>query len=63
MPKFKVDQVDGEIVIAVGGDEPTVYKVTNGEVTVKQEEVDRFVSQVDGAKPVSGSPAADKKEN
>lgn len=58
MTKLRVPQAKGEITIAVGGQEPTTYKVTNHEVTVEEPDVDRFLSQVDGSELTGGSPAA-----
>lgn len=56
----RVPQSDGEISISVAGDEPTTYKVTDGQVSVANEEVDRFLAVVDGSKVVGGSTTAAK---
>ena len=53
---IKVDQKDGEIALALAGDEPTVYKVSDGTVSVSEESVDRFLAAVDGSK-VAGTAA------
>lgn len=50
MPKVNVPQKDGEIVVTVGGLEPTTYKVTDGTVSVKDADLPRFLAVVDGAK-------------
>lgn len=63
MPKISVPQPDGEITLSISGGEPTTYKVSNGEVTVKEPDVARFLSQIDGSKQVGGSPAATTKES
>jgi hypothetical protein len=58
MPKVSVPQDDGEIRIAVGGDDPTVYPVTNGTADVPEEDLDLFLFNVDGAELVeSAAPA------
>jgi len=58
-----VPQKDGEVRIAVSGDEPTVYRVSDGSVSVPEENVARFLAAVDGSKVTGGSPAATKKES
>lgn len=60
MPKnheIKVDQRDGEISIALAGGDPKTYKVTDGEVTVEEADVERFLAVIDGSSLVGGSPA------
>jgi hypothetical protein len=56
--KVKVPQKDGEVVLSFGDDTPQTYKVTDGEVTVKDADVQRFLSNVDGSSLVGGSPSA-----
>jgi hypothetical protein len=66
MPKnvsVKVPQSDGEIAIAVGGDEPKVYKVTDGAVSVPEENVARFLAAVDGSKVAGGTTTAARKDS
>ncbi len=56
MPKVKVAQKDGEIVVTPGGNrDPKTYPVTDGQVTVGKEDVDFFLLHVDGAQVVSGA--------
>lgn len=67
MPKnvsIKVPQDSGEIAISIGGDEPRVYRVSDGSVSVPEENVARFLAAVDGSKVVGGNTtAATKKES
>ena len=67
MPKsnvsVKVPQSDGEVSISIGGDEPKVYKVTDGAVSVPEENVARFLAAVDGSKVAGGSTTGPKKES
>ncbi len=58
--KVKVPQTEGEIVIAVAGDEPTTYKVSDGQVSVAEQDVERFLAVVDGSKVAGGSTTAAK---
>ncbi len=61
MPKnvdVNVLQKDGEISISIAGDEPTVYKVTAGAVSVPEESVARFLAAVDGSKVAEPSAIA-----
>ncbi len=53
MPTVNVPQESGEIRISRAGDEPEVYKVTNGHVTLKADEVEAFLAVVDGAEEAS----------
>lgn len=53
MPKntqIKVEQSDGEIILALDGREPATYKVNDGTVSVPEESVARFLTAVDGSK-------------
>lgn len=66
MPKVNVSvvQKDGEIVIATAGDEPVTYKVSDGTVSVPEENVDRFLAAVDGSKIAGGTTtSASRKES
>ncbi len=64
MPKVNVPQRDGDISISVAGDEPRTYKVNDGQVTVAEKDVERFLAVVDGSKVAGGSSAgATKKES
>lgn len=66
MPKnisVSVPQAGGEISISVGGDEPKVYKVSDGSVSVPEENVARFLTAVDGSKVASGNTTGPKKES
>lgn len=60
--QVRVPQADGEIVVSVGGREPTTYKVTDHQVTVEEPDVDRLLSQIDGSKIVGGTTAAAAKK-
>lgn len=51
MAKIRVDQKDGEIIVAYQGDEPVRYNVTDGQVTVKNEDVPMFLDSVAGSLP------------
>lgn len=65
MPKnvsVKVPQSDGEVSIAFGGDEPTVYKITDGTASVPEENVARFLAAVDGSSVSGNTTAASTKE-
>ena len=62
--KISVPQKDGEVIVSFDGDDPTTYKVTDGQVSVPGEIVERFLSAVDGSKVAGGSSTgSDKKEN
>lgn len=61
--KVKVPQKDGEISVSIGGNEPTRYRVTDGEVSVKEEDVDRFVAAIVGSERVAGNPSAGKERS
>lgn len=52
MPKVtvRVPQKDGEIRLAINGDEPTVYRVDNHRVSVPEDVAGVFVRDVPGAK-------------
>lgn len=50
MQKIKVPQKSGGITIDTGDGAPTVYRVSDGEVSVKDEDADRFIAAVPGAK-------------
>jgi hypothetical protein len=64
VPKVSVQQKDGSITIAVAGDEPRSYNVSDGQVTVAEKDVERFLAVVDGSKVAGGSSAsATKKES
>lgn len=59
MAKFKVPQKQGEIVLARNGEEPTVYPVTNGMVTITEPEHESVFAQlVEGAERIDGSEPA-----
>ncbi len=62
MPKVRVGQEDGEISLSVGGDDPTTYKVTGGQVTVAEKDVERFLTAIDGSKVAGGSSASTVKK-
>lgn len=56
----RVPQKEGEIRIAVAGDEPRTYKVSDHTVTVNNADLDHFLvtiegSKVDGAKSTTTS--------
>lgn len=53
--KISVPQKDGEITVSFDGNEPTTYRVTDGQVSVPAENVDRFLAAVDGSKAAGGS--------
>lgn len=55
MPKVKVAQKDGEIVVSPRVGEPKTYPVTDGQVTVAKEDLDHFLLHVDGAELASDS--------
>lgn len=64
MPKVNVPQKEGDITISVGGDDPRTYRVSEGQVTVAEKDVERFLAAVDGSKVAGGSTtAATKKES
>lgn len=55
--KVKVPQKDGEVTIAVAGDEPRTWRVTNGLVSpANQGEHDLLLAHIDGAKPAPDAP-------
>jgi len=56
MPNVKVTvpQKDGEIAISRNGDDPTVYKVNDGTVSVKDTDLPTFLAVVDGATADTG---------
>lgn len=59
MGKIKVQQTEGEIVVAYGGpDTARTYKVTDAQVTVAAADVPAFLAAVEGSSP--GDPAAEK---
>lgn len=58
----KVPQHDGEIRITGPADEPTVYPVTNGQVSVDAVDVPAFLARVAGSELAGGSPAKASKE-
>jgi hypothetical protein len=58
MPKVKVNQKDGEIVVSRGGDEPVVYKVSGGEVEVKKEDEEQFRNEMGRAGLLARSESA-----
>ena len=61
---IKVPQKDGEVLVSIAGDEPTTYRVTDGQVSVATEDVERFLAAVDGSKVAGGNTtAAAKKES
>lgn len=60
MPKVNVPQKDGDISISVAGDEPRTYRVTDGQVTVAEKDVERFLAVIDGSKVAGGSTTAAK---
>lgn len=57
-----VPQKDGEIVVVVAGSEPTTYRVSDGQVSVAPEDVERFLAVIDGSKVAGGSTAAATKK-
>jgi hypothetical protein len=64
VPKVNVPQKDGEVTISVAGDEPRTYRVTDGQVTVAEKDVERFLAVIDGSKVAGGSSTgATKKES
>lgn len=60
--KVTVPQKDGDIILSFGDDDPQTYKVTNGEVTVKDADVARFLANIDGSSLAGGTPAAAAKK-
>lgn len=62
MPRVKVAQSEGEIVLSFGDDTPQTYKVADGHVTVKEPDVGRFLANIDGSSLDGGSPTATSKE-
>lgn len=58
MPKVHVPQPDGEVVVARNGEEAKTYRVTDHQVTVKEEDLQHFLGVVEGSKPDGGSSAA-----
>jgi hypothetical protein len=64
VPKVNVPQKDGSISISTAGDEPRTYHVSEGQVTVAEKDVERFLAVVDGSKVAGGSTtSATKKES
>lgn len=61
--KVKVPQKDGEIVVRHGNNEPVTYRVSDGEVSVKSEDLAHFIAVVDGAHEIAGGTPAAKKES
>lgn len=61
MPKVRVLQDDGEIRIAVAGGDPTVYKVSGGTTTVREEDLDLFLGVVDGSEVVEAKKSIEAK--
>lgn len=62
MAKVRVPQKDGEITFSRQGDEPRTYRVTDGEVTVAQADLDRFLRAIPGAEVVKGAGSPDSKK-
>jgi hypothetical protein len=60
MVKVKVPQREGDIRIARGGDEPVVYEVSGGHVSVDEADVAHFLTVVAGAAAVDAKAAAAK---
>ena len=61
--KVNVQQKDGEVRVSIAGDEPHTYRVTDGQVSVATEDVERFLAAVDGSKVAGGNTTAAKKES
>lgn len=58
--KVKVPEQHGDqIEIRYAGDDPVVYKISDGSVNVQQQHLDRFLAVVDGAEVAK--PATSKK--
>lgn len=53
--KISVPQKDGEVTVSFNGDEPTTYKVNDGQISVPAENVDRLLAAIDGSKVAGGS--------
>lgn len=61
MARVTVPQNDGEIVISTGDKEPLRYRVTDGHITVKADDLPLVLANVDGA--TEAKPASSKKES
>lgn len=61
MATVKVPQADGEIRISLQGNEATTYKVSDHQVTVKDDDLELFLGAVEGSE-VTGKAASAKKE-
>lgn len=51
-----------EITVSIGGSEPTRYKVTDGHVTVNNEDLDTFLRGVPGAEAQTSTTTDTQKE-
>jgi hypothetical protein len=52
-------EVGDEIIVRWNGDDPTTYKVTDGHVSVENENVERFLAHFDGSKVAASDNKAD----
>lgn len=59
MPQVKVSQSDGEIVVAVAGDEPVTYAVKRGQVEVADEHVAAVLAADPGASVAEAPPKSE----
>lgn len=62
MPKVSVPKRHGDEITITRNSVSTRYKVTEGEVTVKEADLDRFLHVIDGSKEVSGSSSGSTKK-
>lgn len=60
MARVKVPQSEGEIVLSTGGEEPLRYRVTDGHITVRADDLPLVLANVDGA--TEAKPASSSKE-
>lgn len=60
MARVNVPQSEGEIVINTGDAEPLTYRVTDGHITVKADDLPLVLAHVDGA--TEAKPASSNKE-
>lgn len=58
----KVPQQDGEIRITAQAEEPAVYPVKDGHVSVDDADVPAFLARIAGSELAGGSPAKAAKE-
>lgn len=50
------DKNSDEVVCRFGGDDPEIYRVSDGVVRVPRERVERFLGQFEGSEVVGGNP-------